>query len=95
MPLHLKVSPSFALKGIREGTVGRQCGLKGEFFLKLRDSRAYLYAIRNEQWATLMIQERDRQKQTHIMAGAKPRNQPLVRTGPCHHSSWRAGRVQV
>lgn len=95
MPLHLKVSPSFALKGIREGTVGRQRGLKGEFFFKLRDSRACLYAIRNEQWATLMIQERDRQRQTHIMAGAKPRNQPLVHTGPCHHSSWRAGRVQV
>lgn len=52
-----------------------------EGFLDLRDSRAQQYATRNEQWAELMKQETDSSRDT--MAGAKPRNQPLVRTGTC------------
>ena len=50
-------------------------------FFKFEKQQSMSVAIRNEQGAEGMIQQRDRQRQRYMMAGTNPRNQSLMPIG--------------
>lgn len=53
----------------------------GRRLFKFEKQQSMSVAIRNEQWAEGTIQQRDRQRQRHMMAGTNPRNQSLAPIG--------------